>query len=180
MCAALAAAASLASKPERAPSVSPHHRKQSRPHPRPRCAHWTCKGPCRRGRSPRRRGWLGRGPRGGRKCGPCDAARAEAGAHPSTRASEPGLGLLARLAVLSARLCRAHMLHVERMGEQYVAQSIEIETAINYGAVESLLSEQACTDACSRVQYSVFSWTSSKLHCMCACLQRRRRRRCSL
>ena len=47
----------------------------------------------------------------------------------------PGLGLLARLAVLSARLCRAHVLHVERMGEQYVAQSIEIETAINFGAV---------------------------------------------
>ena len=53
----------------------------------------------------------------------------------------PGLGLLARLAVLSARLCRAHVLHVERMGEQYVAQSIEIETAINCGAVATLLSE---------------------------------------
>lgn len=45
-----------------------------------------------------------------------------------------GLGLLARLAVLSARLCHAHVLHVEKMGEQYLAQSIEIDTSINRGA----------------------------------------------
>ena len=182
VCAALAAAASLASKskPERAPSVSPHLREQSRPRLRRRCGQWTCKGQCRRGRSPRRRRWLGRGPRGGRRCGPCEAARAEAVAYPSARASEPrarvaGAARGAQCAPMPrARAARGAHGRAVRRAEHRDRDRHQLRCGCYF--VEWTRVQLNSIQIMCGVEYSVFS--SSGLP-MCTCPQRRRRRGCS-